>query len=76
MIPKQKAEQLVEKFYLEVNDPTNNIILYKERAKRCALICINEILLTEPCRIVRDNWNEQLLDKEYWQKVKQEIEKI
>jgi hypothetical protein len=62
MTAKEKAEELVEKFYDEVR--------YYQRSKQCALIAVIEIL-----SFIEDdrngfNW------KEYYQEVKQEIEKL
>ena len=61
MTPKEKAKELVDRFLNEQND-TEEI----SQAKQCALICVDEILkntLQIP----------QVLD--YWQEVKEEINK-
>lgn len=64
MTPKEKANELVEKyFYLFSVELENTIADYE--AKECALIAVDEIL--EECRLERD-W--------YWQEVKQEIKKL
>jgi homoserine trans-succinylase len=57
MTSKEKAIQLVNKFYNEVK--------YMERAKQCALIAVDEL-------IKETDWSEA----DYWQEVKQEIEKL
>jgi hypothetical protein len=68
MTPKEKAKELVDRFYNEVK--------YMERAKQCALIAVDEILTIvkfyekQNCRLLIDNM--RVL---YWQEVKQEIEK-
>jgi hypothetical protein len=65
MTPKEKAEELFNKYciYLRAG------LLYddeaREDAKQCALIAVDEIL--EECVLERD-W--------YWEEVKQEIEKL
>jgi hypothetical protein len=60
MKPKEKAKELVHKMYVGfVHD------LYSYKAKKCALIAVDEIL--EECRLERD-W--------YWEEVKKEIEKL
>jgi hypothetical protein len=65
MEAKQKAEELFNKYciYLRAG------LLYddeaREDAKQCALIAVDEIL--EECVLERD-W--------YWEKVKEEIEKL
>jgi hypothetical protein len=65
MTPKLKAKSLVDKYWIYLRAG----LLYdeeaKEDAKHCALIAVDEIL--EECVLERD-W--------YWEKVKQEIEKL
>ena len=64
MTPKEKAEELVNRFiyrrtdYVEIDD-----------AKQCALIAVDEIL---------DNnlWFKDEVNNNYWQEVKIEIEKL
>jgi hypothetical protein len=71
MIPKEKAEELFNKYciYLRAG------LLYddeaREDAKQCALIAVDEILLNEENK-------HSVLSKiyDYWEEVKQEIEKI
>ena len=59
---KEKAEELIMKMSFET---------HAYNAKHCALIAVDEILLSE-------KENHSILDKtyEYWQEVKQEIEKL
>jgi hypothetical protein len=61
MIPKEKAKELVDKFYNEVK--------YMERAKQCALIAVDEMY-----DIASENNNVQQMN--YLVDVMQEIEKI
>ena len=68
MTPKEKAKELFEKM---LSQQSNIEELYD--AKQCALITVDEIL--------NDDWyittQEDLIKrKEYWQGVKQEIEKL
>lgn len=63
MTPRDKAEELVEKMWLKIN--CNNAT---SSAKQCALIAVDEILSL--CW----NGNESALN--YWEEVKQEIEKL
>jgi hypothetical protein len=78
MTPKEKAEELFGKYaiYLRANlryDEEAN-----EDAKVCALIAVDEILkrtrsvdtMPPNCQKIDEN------TKEYWQKVKKEIEKL
>jgi len=67
MTSKNKAKELVEKFYKWVATPDDrNIEFYK--SKQCALICVDEILREIPNRFD----SEEI----YWEEVKQEIEKL
>jgi hypothetical protein len=65
MTPKEKAEELYSKF----EDNIQGIEGYEwwESAKQCALIAVDEILKLE----VNDGY-----DHNFWQQVKQEIEKL
>ena len=69
MTPKEKAKELIEKYqFVEIANYTSMFEI-----KECALITVDEIL--------NDDWyittQEDLIKrKEYWQEVKQEIEKI
>ena len=68
MTPKEKAEQLYLKYHnLWING--NSII-----AKQCALIAVDEILkvLVDLC----DGVFTFIYDVQYWDEVKQEIEKL
>jgi hypothetical protein len=64
MTPKEKAEELFEKF----NNPDTTHHPYVHNAQQCALIAVNEIL----------NAVTAIADKryDYWQEVKQELEKL
>ena len=64
MTPKEKANELVDRFRLNVLDYENNG-LNSFKAKQCALIAVNEMI--EHCNYA---------NKWYWQEVKQEIEKL
>ena len=66
MTPKEKAKELCLKF------STDECIMEDE--KRCALIAVDEIILCYS-RSFDDDWYSQ--DQlQYWQEVKQEIEKL
>jgi hypothetical protein len=82
MTPKEKAEELVHKFYdyADSNYGTNrfeqnwygNVLagerkVRKKSAKQCALIAVAEIL---------DTWLEFSTDRIFWQEVKHEIEAL
>jgi hypothetical protein len=61
MTPQETAEDLVDRFYNEVK--------YMERAKKCALIAVDEILESNMTNL-------HLHQIDYYQEVKQEIEKL
>jgi|TARA_R110000803_G_scaffold72499_1_gene136191 hypothetical protein len=65
MTAKDKAKELVDRFL--------GITYNWQAAKQCALICVDEIINTYPTP-----WSSLDIDlqKEYWQEVKQEIEKL
>ena len=66
MTPKEKAQELTKKMY-------DLDILYED-AKQCALIAVDEILLISPMMHMEKFGN--LTIREYFKKVKQEIEKL
>lgn len=67
MTPKEKASELMQKAYdLDQYNKTS-----QSRCKQIALFCVAEIL---KARKVGNTG--VILDKEYWQEVKQETEKI
>ena len=69
MTPKEKAKDLVYKFYPSVQWKLGQEDCL-DRAKRCALIVANEII--EELLSGIDFWMERRI--KYWQEVKQEIE--
>jgi hypothetical protein len=69
MAPKEKAIQLVELYWKSEHQPFNY-----EHSKRCALIAVDEILLIAPEMHMEGFGN--LTIREYYKKVKKEIEKL
>jgi hypothetical protein len=68
MTPKEKANDLVSKFY---NKQTNvNQWGVSDMQKQCALIAVDEILTNTGCNGCKTS------EMHYWTKVKQEIEKL
>ena len=69
MTPKEKAEELIEKFTFSCRECDN--------AKQCALIAVDEIY---KLRMTHGQHLEYDLDKinyySYWEEVKQEIKKL
>jgi hypothetical protein len=79
MTPKEKAEELVLKYYELAKNKypsTNGIPL----TKQCALIAVDEIINSSPSLpILGDSgsYGEDIeLSKIYWENVKEEIEKL
>ena len=81
MTPKEKAEELVDKFYQTtpnenyVNDPLG-IGRYEawKQAKQCALIAVDEI--AKCTKHEKEQFENDRFSENYWDLVKQEIEKI
>ena len=71
MTPKEKAKDLVYKFYPSVQWKLGQEDCL-DRAKRCSLIVANEII--EELLSGIDFWMERRI--KYWQEVKQEIEQL
>jgi hypothetical protein len=68
MTPKEKASQLVKRFYRDSDLLVEDLSFIQ--AKECALIAVDEILHSRP--IITDSQVEYQYN--YWQEVKQEIE--
>lgn len=80
MTPKEKAMQLVTNFYIEIyfdfvsndkwKDPSDNTESKrtKKDAKRCALLCVDEIL--------KLYWSHNIVERDFYKEVKKEIEKL
>ena len=69
MIPKEKAKYLVDKFYDVDVISADMMSSCSIDAKQCALIAVDEII-----RIENHHKNHKWV--EYWQEVKEEIEKL
>lgn len=95
MTPKEKAKELFDKFcsYSEhYKNDTDGIICWNTRvgednAKKCALICVEEILEFSDwfgyCGVMYDHpekgrciINDDIDPSTYWQSVKEEINKL
>ena len=76
MKPKEKAEKLFNKFIIidDLSDSTGNSLYFNAHAKQCALIAVDEILLIAPMMHMEGFGN--LTIREYYKKVKQELEKL
>ncbi len=71
MTPQDKAKELVDKFriisYGKYSIPTKN------KAKQCALIAVDEILDDDVYDMSQELFENRI---NYWEEVKQEIEKL
>jgi hypothetical protein len=78
MTPKEKAEELVDKFmdYSEHRFNINNDLSPVYTAKQCALIAVDEII--KECCKSSEKKDAKYQDERinYWQQVKHEIENI
>ena len=74
MPPKEKAIELYNKFLNPSGDTHLYGMLEHESAIECALIAVDEILLIAPMMHMEGFGN--LTIREYYKKVKQEIEKL
>jgi hypothetical protein len=66
MTPKEKAKELVDKF---------NVVGLQQRAEayQCAVIAVDEIIASNPIAFDEDD---NCIEKQWWQEVKKEIEKL
>jgi len=73
MTPKEKAEELFDKFRVKVHDRDGTSAMNGFEAKQCALIAVDEII-----SVLADlNGIYNITPAfTYWQEVKQEIEKL
>ena len=74
MSPKDKAEELVDKFYPRATSYSSDRKNQKDNAKQCALIAVDEIINSNPHSNPFNTNVESTMS--YWQEVKYEIEKL
>jgi hypothetical protein len=74
MTPKEKAEELFEKF----NNPDTTHCPYVHNAQQCALIAVDEIIKIEPYQRRFRLFDEVRFNNQtrYWEEVKQEINNL
>jgi hypothetical protein len=72
MTPKEKAEELVLK-YLRLQEKDSYNWFNKKLAKECALIAVDEI---QKIPNIEYSNNKNATQYDYWEEVKQEIEKL
>lgn len=74
MTPKEKAGELATKYwvYFTTEETVNSIFRH---SKQCALIAVDEIIeVVDHTPLADRDYEEHLIN--YWQEVKQEIEKL
>jgi hypothetical protein len=72
MTPKEKAKELIRKYWFEINDIAENSISWRQ-GKKSALICVDEII--DSIEIGFEDYK-ALAKNSYWNEVKEEIEKL
>ena len=76
MTPKEKANNI----YSQMLEWADDAHLYKERniicitSKKSALICVDEVLQTIPEEVM--SYKPFMMNTDYWQEVKEEINKL
>ena len=72
MTPKEKAKELVDKYCYAIRTEENGSGYYTNviYAKNCALIAVDEIIESMDSVMLPNPF------KQYWNKVKQELEKL
>ena len=78
MTPKEKAKELVWKYYHQIEHTMSNEYSDKcwELSKQCVLIAVDEILEALGYKSLSDSPYTTLEARQYYVKVKQEIEKL
>ena len=71
MTPEQKAAELINKMYYTQSSPTSWV-----QAKECALIAVDEIGTLKAESFDELPNPHHYFSRNYWQEVKQEIEKL
>jgi len=80
MTPKEKAKELVDKYFKLLNYEFGDLVysLSDKQPHQCALIVVDEILniLEDDGFLLATSEYHNKKTMEYWQEVKQEIEKL
>ena len=79
MTPKEKAEELVNKFRefadgIDFETDRYSPRVEKEKAKQCAIIAVDEI--AKCTKHEKQKFENDRFSEHYWDEVKQEIEKL
>ncbi len=77
MTPKEKADYLLHKMYVvDAYDDYDDVSMEYRYAKRCALIAVDEIMYNNLMEYPQHSTIYAPHKNDYWQDVKQEIEKL
>ena len=79
MTPKEKAEELFDKFRVKVHDRDGTSAMNQFEAKQCALIAVDEMIEIYVSACVAMGMSKEDAEKQeskYLQEVKQEIENL
>ena len=81
MTPKEKAISIVDKMYMSAcwfKEEDYNPLQQYQRVKKCALIAVDEILNMVNYQVMYIDLKslDVIYSYEYWEQVKQEIEKL
>jgi hypothetical protein len=75
MTPKEKAQELFNKYATYVVMWTGGVEVEKQNCKQCALIAVDEIIKSTPQNPSKPlSLMPHFMASQYWQEVKQEIE--
>ena len=72
MTPKEKALELINKFGYSRKSVFPDSVLHEDHGKSDALICVDEVIRNEVNTTMHPN--DSIMD--YWEEVKQEINKL
>lgn len=78
MTVKEKAKELLDKYYnTECIEETDDAYMCEHLAKKCAILCVDEIINSKPIEPNHEH-SESLSGKvessiQYWEQVKEEI---
>lgn len=75
MTPQEKAQELIDKFRMNVLD-YEGCSINTHKVKQCALIAVDEMEKTERNVLLKFSLINEDMVMHYWQLVKQEIEKL
>ena len=74
MTPKEKAIELVDMFDNYYLNAGSNNFDFESASKECALICVGKILENISNEVM--SYKPFMMNNDYWQEVKQEINKL